>query len=125
MLVTVSGHHVDVTAAMKDYAHDKADRLARYFGAKEVTVTLKMEGGRHIAEFIVYAPKHHTLIAEAEGVDMYAAIDVVVDKIERQMVRMKEKWLDHHAREGRTASESAATEERVEEAPEESEEAEE
>ena len=122
MLVTVSGHHVDVTLAMKDYATEKAERLARYFGAREATVTLKIEGGRHLAEFIVYAPKHHTLIAEAEGLDMYAAIDVVVDKIERQLVRMKEKWADHRAKEGRTASEAAATEEREEAGPEESEE---
>ena len=100
MLVTVSGHHVDVTPAIKDYAYEKADKLARYFGAKEVVVTLKIEGGRHIAEFIVYAPKHHTLIATSEHADMYAAIDVVVDKIERQLVRLKEKWQDHHAKEG-------------------------
>lgn len=108
MLVTVSGHHVDVTPAMKDYAYEKADKLARYFGAKEVAVTLKIEGGRQIAEFIVYAPKHHTLIAETQHVDMYAAIDVVVDKIERQLVRLKEKWLDHHAKEGGLAEEAAS-----------------
>ena len=106
---------------MKDYASEKAEKLARYFGVREVTVTLKTEGGRHIAEFIVYAPKHHTLIAEVQGVDMYAAIDLVVDKIERQLVRMKEKWADHRAKEGRTASEAAAVEEGEEAGPEESE----
>lgn len=124
MLVRVSGHHVDVTPAMKDYASEKADRLARYFGAREADVTLKIEGGRHVAEFIVYAPKHHTLIAEAEGVNMYAAIDIVVDKVERQMVKMKEKWSDHHAKEGRFAPEGEAAE-GLEETQEETKEAEE
>jgi len=104
--VTVSGHHVDVTAAMKEYAHEKADKLARYFGAKEVAVTLKVEGGRKIAELIVYAPRRHTLIAEAEQPDMYAAIDLVTDKMERQLTKLKEKWSDHHAREGRQAEEA-------------------
>lgn len=108
MIVTVSGHHVDVTTAIKDYAHEKAERLARYFGAKEAAVTLKIEGGRQIAEFIVYAPKHHTLIAVAENPDMYAAIDVVADKMERQLVRLKEKWGDHHAKEGRLAEQEEA-----------------
>ena len=110
MLVKISGHHVDVTPAMKDYAYEKADKLARYFGAKEVAVTLKIEGDRQIAEFIVYAPKHHTLIAETEHADMYAAIDTVVDKIERQLVRLKEKWADHHAKGGGLAEESATEE---------------
>ncbi len=108
MLVTVSGHHVDVTSAMKDYAFEKADKLARYFGAKEAVVTLKIERGRQIAELIVYAPRHHTLIAEAENPDMYAAIDIVADKMQRQLKKLKEKWADHHAKEGRQAEEEAA-----------------
>jgi len=105
--VTVSGHHVDVTSAMKDYAFEKAEKLARYFGAKEAVVTLKIEHDRQIAELIVYAPKRHTLIAEAENADMYASIDIVADKMERQLKKLKEKWSDHHAKEGRQAEESA------------------
>lgn len=108
MQVIVSGHHVEVTAAMKDYAYEKAERLARYFGAREALVTLKIERDRQIAEFIVYAPRHHTLIAVSENPDMYAAIDVVYDKMERQLVRLKEKWSDHHAKEGREFEREAA-----------------
>ena len=123
LLVTVSGHHVDVTAAMKEYAQEKADKLARYFGAKEVVVTLKVERGRQIAEFIVYAPRRHTLIAEAEQQDMYAAIDLVADKMERQLTKLKEKWSDHHAKETRQAEQSVGQGPLVEEGlPEEEEE---
>jgi len=126
LLVTVSGHHVDVTPAMKDYAFEKADKLARYFGAKEAVVTLKIERDRQIAELIVYAPRRHTLIAEAVHEDMYAAIDVVTDKMERQLKKLKEKWSDHHAKEGRQAEEAAAAlTPEVETQPEESEESEE
>ena len=108
MLVTVSGHHVDVTPAMKEYAFEKADKLARYFGAKEAVVTLKIECDRQIAEMIVYAPRHHTLMAETEQSDMYAAIDLVTDKMERQLKKLKEKWSDHHAKESRKAEQAAA-----------------
>ena len=108
MLVTVSGHHVDVTPAMKEYAFEKADKLARYFGAKEAVVTLKIERDRQIAEMIVYAPRHHTLMAQTEQLDMYAAIDLVTDKMERQLKKLKEKWSDHHAKESRKAEEAAA-----------------
>jgi len=106
---------------MKDYAFEKADRLARYFGAKEALVTLKIERERHIAELIIYAPRHHTLIAVVEHSDMYAAIDLASDKMERQLVKLKEKWYDHHAKEGRAGggeetAEAAEAEE--EESPE-------
>jgi len=105
--VTVSGHHVDVTPAMKEYAFEKADKLARYFGAKEAVVTLKIERDRQIAEMIIYAPRHHTLMAQTEQSDMYAAIDIVTDKMERQLKKLKEKWSDHHAKESRKAEQAA------------------
>jgi putative sigma-54 modulation protein len=93
---------------MKDYAYEKADKLARYFGAKEAVVTLKIERDRNIAEFIVYAPKHHTFVAESDHPDMYAAIDIVSEKMERQLRKLKEKWSDHHAREVREPEEAQA-----------------
>lgn len=92
MNITISGHHLSVTEAMKEYARKKASKLERFFDRiRKIQVTLDVEGERQTAEMIVSAVRGSTLIAEVASTDMYAAIDLAVDKLERQLTRHKEK----------------------------------
>jgi putative sigma-54 modulation protein len=84
---------------MKEYALKKASKLERFFDRiNKIQVTLDVEGERQTAEMIVSATKGSTLIAEVASPDMYAAIDSVVGKLERQLTRHKEKLHDKRNR---------------------------
>ncbi|MGR3309493.1 MAG: ribosome hibernation-promoting factor, HPF/YfiA family [Candidatus Brocadiales bacterium] len=99
MNITISGRHLSVTEAMKDYAHKKAAKLERFFDRiTKIQVTLDVEGERQTAEMIVSAARGSTLIAEVATGDMYSAIDLAVDKLERQLTRHKEKLYDKRNR---------------------------
>ena len=97
MQITVSGHHVEVTESMRAYVLDKLARLERHFDhVAQVQVILTVErAGRkaearlHVAGADVYA--------EAVHADMYAAIDALADKLDRQVIRQKEKIRNHRA----------------------------
>lgn len=92
MDIIISGRHLSVTEAVKEYARKKAAKLERFFDRiRKIQVTLDVEGERQIAEMIISATRGSTLIAEVAATDMYAAIDLVVDKLERQLTRHKEK----------------------------------
>ncbi|HHT9124300.1 MAG TPA: ribosome hibernation-promoting factor, HPF/YfiA family [Candidatus Brocadiia bacterium] len=92
MDITISGRHLSITEAMKEYARKKASKLERFFDRiRKIQVTLDVEGERQTAEMIVSATRGSTLIAEVAATDMYAAIDLAVDKLERQLTRHKEK----------------------------------
>ncbi|HLG29518.1 MAG TPA: ribosome-associated translation inhibitor RaiA [Candidatus Brocadiales bacterium] len=99
MDITISGRHLNVTEAMKDYARKKAAKLERFFDRiRKIQVTLDVEGERQIAEMIVSAARGSTLIAEVSAADMYAAIDLAVDKLEKQLIRHKEKLYNRRNR---------------------------
>lgn len=93
MQIQVRGDHLEVTPAMQEYAQKKLGRLERYFDAppeKDVTVTMSVVGGLHRIE--VTLQLHHVLFrAEEQSPDMYASIDLVVDKLEEQLLRHKNK----------------------------------
>ena len=98
MNLSVTGHHVDVTDAMKDYVSDKMDKLERHFDqVTDTHVILSVEKLRQQAEATIdlAGAKVH---AEAESADMYAAIDALIDKLDRQVLKHKEKLRDHHKR---------------------------
>lgn len=96
----ISGRHLSVTEAMKEYAQKKAGKLERFFDRiNKIQITLDVEGERQTAEMIVSATRGSTLIAEVASSDMYAAIDLAVDKLERQLTRHKEKLHDKRNRE--------------------------
>ena len=83
---------------MKDYARQKAERLARHFDrVVRLHVTLSVENDAEIAEFVASVTRHRVLVAKEKGADMYAAIDVAADKLDRQVRRFKEKLRDHRA----------------------------
>lgn len=105
MQIKITGHHVDVTPALKQYVMTKFDKLGRHFDSVlDVHVILTVEKLRHQAEADLRVSGNHIHAQSTDG-DMYAAIDLLVDKLDRQIVKHKEKVQDKHAAEvqrGRT-----------------------
>jgi putative sigma-54 modulation protein len=102
MQITVSGHQVAVTAALKDYVTGKFDRIVRHFEhLHDVTVTLSVEKLLHKAEATLHCAANKTIHADAQGTDMYAAIDALSDKLDRQVKKHKEKLTNHHREDAR------------------------
>lgn len=103
MQINVKGHQVEVTAALRDYATAKFGRVTRLFDQlHEITIVLGVEKLLHKAEITV-AVSGKTLHAVATDADMYAAIDALVDKVEMQLRKHKEKLTNHHAEAVRSA----------------------
>ena len=99
MQINVSGQHFDVTPGLRDYVTRKLQRLERHFDhVTNVHVVLKVEKARQKAEATVHV-SGSSLYAFAEEDDMHAAIDALVDKLDRQIKRHKEKLTDHHGKE--------------------------
>ena len=99
MQISVTGHHVDVTTAMRNYVANKVEKIERHFDlASDMHCVLTVEKLRHKAEATVNV-NGGRIHADATEDDMYAAIDGLVDKLDRQVRKHKEKLADHHARE--------------------------
>lgn len=95
MQINVTGHHVDVSPALRNYVNDKMQRISRHFDhVISTNVVLKVERRNHAAEATVHAPKR-SLFANHSADDMYAAIDGLIDKLDRQVRRYKEKLTNH------------------------------
>lgn len=96
MQINLSGHHVDVTPALRQYVNSKFDRLERHFDhVTDIRVTLSVEKLRQKAEATINI-RGASLFANAENQDLYAAIDALADKLDRQIKKHKEKLTDHH-----------------------------
>lgn len=89
MNIIVKGRNIDVTDALKDYVEKRFSKLEKYFSKElEGTITLVVERGDHRAEATI--PLHRYILrAEDTSDDMYASIDAVSDKIERQVRKYK------------------------------------
>ena len=99
MRITLSGRHVTITEAIRDYAREKVEKLSKYFeGITNAQVKLSVEGVQHSAEIIVAAAGGATIIASASSNDMYGAIDIVSDKVERQLKKHKGKLQSRRTR---------------------------
>lgn len=105
MQVNVTGHHVEVTPALRGYVHEKMQRLARHFDhVISINVVLNVEKHIHQAEATVHTAGK-SLFANAADGDMYAAIDGLIDKLDKQIRRYKDRLTDHQvSRDDRTAS---------------------
>ena len=98
MQLNVSGHHVEVTETMRGYVESKIERLERHFDmVSDVHCILTVEKLRHKAEAKVKV-NGGTIYADNTEEDMYAAIDGLVDKLDRRVKKHKEKLVNHHAR---------------------------
>jgi ribosome hibernation promoting factor len=99
MQLSVTGHHVEVTQALREYVGTKLAKLERHFDhMTDIHCILTVEKLVHKAEATVYVGGG-TIHADSTEDDMYAAIDMLVDKLDRQVKKHKEKLTDHHARE--------------------------
>jgi len=100
MQVNIAGHHLELTEALRDYVNSKLERLERHFDqVSNIDVILSIDKLVHKAEATVPV-NGQNLFAFAEDQDMYAAIDALVDKLDRQILKRKEKVTDHHRRDG-------------------------
>lgn len=98
MQLEVSGHHVDVTPALRRYVKNKLEKVSRHFDlVTNAHCVLTVEKLRHKAEATV-SVNGGKIYADATEEDMYAAIDGLADKLDRQVRKYKEKLVDHHAR---------------------------
>jgi putative sigma-54 modulation protein len=100
MNLTISGHHLDVTPALRNYVTSKLDKITRHFDqVVDVRVlltidNLKEKDLRQRAECNIHV-KGKDLFAESAHSDLYAALDDLVDKMDRQVLRHKDKSQDH------------------------------
>ncbi|MBE0509397.1 MAG: ribosome hibernation promoting factor [Chromatiales bacterium] len=100
MQLNLTGHHVDITPALRDYVNEKLERLERHFDhVTNVHVILSVEKLRQKAEATIHITGNN-IFADAEDQDMYAAIDALIDKLDRQVCKHKEKVTDHHRSNG-------------------------
>ncbi len=98
MQLNVSGHHLEVTDSLREYVESKMKKTARHFDlVSDVQCILTVEKLRHKAEATVHV-NGGTIYADNTEGDMYAAIDGLVDKLERRVRKYKEKLVDHHAK---------------------------
>jgi putative sigma-54 modulation protein len=99
MQLTITGHHLDISPALRDYVGTKLGKLGRHFDhLTDIHCVLTVEKLLHKAEATIHL-SGGTIHADAVESDMYAAVDGLVDKLSRQIKKHKEKVTDHHARE--------------------------
>src|SRR5262245_7891767 len=99
MQLNVTGHNIDITDSLRKYVDTKLAKLERHFdNMTDIHCILTVEKLLHKAEATVYlgGGKVH---ADSTQETMYAAIDMLVDKLDRQVKKHKEKLHDHHAKE--------------------------
>ena len=100
MQLEVTGRHIEITKSLNSYVKDKITRLKRHFDqVLDIHVILEVQKTTHKAEASLHVSGNH-IFAEARAEDMYVAIDSLIDKLDRQIVKHKEKLKDHHRQEG-------------------------
>ena len=101
MNLTISGHHLEITPSMREYVLTKLDRVTRHFDqVVDINVLLSFEKlkekeRRQKAEVTLHV-KGKDIFVETSHEDMYAAIDTLMDKLDRQVCRHKDKLQNHH-----------------------------
>ena len=101
MNLTISGHHLEVTPALRGYVTSKLQRLTRHYeDLVDVNVILTVESIkekklRQKAECSIHV-KGSEMFAESAHADLYAAVDELMDKLDRQVVRHKDRVQNHH-----------------------------
>ncbi len=92
MQVRITGRHMGVSEGLRTYCEQKAQRLERYFNrVREAEVILDGVDGRHQVEMVVHADGAGPFVARCEHADAYAAVDLALDKLERQLRDHKER----------------------------------
>ncbi|MBI2899592.1 MAG: ribosome-associated translation inhibitor RaiA [Planctomycetes bacterium] len=99
MKVTVTARHMDITDVLKEYALDKAERLGKFYDhLRKIEIILDSDGEkRYTAEIIASAVRGQVLVCHSVDTSATAALDTVMDKMERQLTKFKEKLRGKHA----------------------------
>ena len=101
MHLKLTGHHVELTPSLRSYVEKKMERLTRHFDhVIDLHCVLTVEKLEHKVEATVHVSGGN-IHADAVDANMYAAIDLLADKLDRSVVKHKEKLQDHHASEAR------------------------
>jgi putative sigma-54 modulation protein len=117
MQFSVTARNVEITPALRAYAEEKLNRLTRYLeNIVTLHVVLSVNKHRQTAE-VTLRVRDLTIRAEEEGDDLYSSIDLVAEKLERQILRYKERILAHAARGANRGSRSASAAPVAEEEP--------
>ena len=96
MNLQISGHHIEVTPALREYVENKLDPVVRHFDkVTGVNVVLSVEKLKQKAEVTVHLSGKDVFV-ESTDEDLYAAIDSLADKLDRQIQKHKQKIQDHH-----------------------------
>jgi len=100
MQLNLTGHHVEITDALRQYVQKKLERVERHFDKVNNThVILSVDNVRHKAEATINMSGNN-IFAESTEDDMYAAIDGLMDKLDRQVSKHKQKITNHHHNKG-------------------------
>ena len=116
MNITITGHHLDLTPAIREHVENKLERVTRHFDritGIDVVLGIDSSAGKakqQTAE-VNLRLKGETLHAEDAAEDLYAAIDGMVDKLDRQVIKAKEKIRDHRQEGGKRIEETSASDE--------------
>ncbi len=105
MQLEITGQNVEITQALRAYISEKTERLERHFdNLISAHVVLRLEKIEHSAEATIsVGGRTNPIFADAKSEDMYAAIDALMDKLDRQVRRHKNKVTDHHRNLSRAA----------------------
>jgi putative sigma-54 modulation protein len=94
--ISVTGRHVDVSDDIRSFAQDKASRLPRFFDrVQSINIVVEKERDQMSVEMIVHAAGAQPFVAKEMGAEVRACIDLLVDKMERQLTKHKEKLKNH------------------------------
>jgi putative sigma-54 modulation protein len=95
MNLNITGHHLEVTPAIREYVESKLDRIVRHFDhVTSVIVILSVQKLKQKAEVTVHV-RGKDIFVESQDADLYAAIDSLADKLDRQVLKYKEKINEH------------------------------
>lgn len=107
MKISVTGRHMEVSDVLKEYAYGKIEHLSHYFdNLQKVDVVINPEKDTsYSAEMVIHAPRHSVLVGHASGKTATAAVDVVIEKMERLLTKYKEKLRRKNGKDRTRASE--------------------
>jgi putative sigma-54 modulation protein len=109
MQLNVTGHNVEVTASLRGYVEKKLDRIVKHFDQViDVHCVLTVEKLHQKAEATLHV-SGCAIHADATAENMYPAIDLLVDKLDRRVKKHKEKKRDHHATEAQRTARNLAS----------------
>lgn len=94
--LVITGHHLEITEALRDFIGKKFKKLERHFDhITQSHVFMSVDQGEHTVEAKLHIPNHE-IFAQQKSTDMYEAIDLLVGKLDRQLIKQKEKMKNHH-----------------------------